>query len=84
MLFGLVNSAAGLALFTLGARMLPVIETALIGSLDAPLAPLWVWLAFNEIPSISTLAGGLIVFSAVGLHILVEARRKEAVAPLPD
>ena len=38
-LFGLVNSAIGLALFTLGSRMLPAIETGLIGSLDAPLAP---------------------------------------------
>ncbi|CAN5461898.1 EamA family transporter [soil metagenome] len=68
-LFGLVNAAAGLALFTLGARRLPAIETALIGSLDAPLAPLWVWLAFSETPSSATLAGGLIVFAAVGLHI---------------
>ena len=39
-LFGLVNAAAGLALFTLGARRLPAVETALIGSLDAPLAPI--------------------------------------------
>lgn len=39
-LFGIVNSAVGLALFTLGARHLPAIETALIGSLDAPLASL--------------------------------------------
>lgn len=74
-LFGLVNSAVGLALFTLGARLLPAIETALIGALDAPLAPLWVWLAFGETPGIGTLAGGLIVFAAVAVHIMVEARR---------
>ncbi|MBV9567535.1 MAG: DMT family transporter [Hyphomicrobiales bacterium] len=73
-LFGLVNSAVGLALFTLGARLLPPIETALIGSLDAPLAPLWVWIAFKETPSFSTLAGGLVVFAAVTIHIMVEAR----------
>ena len=66
-LFGLVNSAVGLALFTLGARRLPAIETALIGSLDAPLAPLWVWLAFNETPSTSTIVGGLIVSQALTL-----------------
>lgn len=60
-LFGLVNSAAGLALFTLGARRLPAIETALIGSLDAPLAPLWVWMAFNERPDRATIGGGVIV-----------------------
>jgi drug/metabolite transporter (DMT)-like permease len=76
-LFGLVNSALGLALFTLGARLLPAIETALIGSLDAPLAPLWVWLAFHETPSASTLIGGIVVFVAVATHIIVEARKQQ-------
>lgn len=80
-LFGLVNSAIGLALFTLGARYLPAIETALIGSVDAPLAPLWVWLAFNETPSASTLTGGLVVFAAVAIHIVVEARRRQEITP---
>ena len=72
-LFGIVNSALGLALFTLGARFLPAIETALIGSLDAPLAPLWVWLAFGETPSASTLVGGSIVFVAVAVHMTIGA-----------
>lgn len=70
--FGIVNSAVGLALFTLGARYLPVIETALLGALDAPLAPLWVWLAFQETPGTSTIIGGLIVFIAVGMHLGAE------------
>jgi drug/metabolite transporter (DMT)-like permease len=69
-LFGLTTFAVGLPLFTLGARRLAAIETALIGSLDAPLAPLWVWLAFRETPSASTLIGGSIVFAAVGLHLV--------------
>ena len=75
MLFGLVNSAVGLALFTLGARLLPAIETALIGSLDAPLAPLWVWLVFNETPGASTMIGGAIVFIAVAAHLIVGASK---------
>jgi drug/metabolite transporter (DMT)-like permease len=68
-LFGVVNSAIGLILFTLGARFIPPIETALIGSLDAPLAPLWVWIAFDEAPSAATVVGGAIVFAAVGIHV---------------
>jgi drug/metabolite transporter (DMT)-like permease len=73
-LFGLVNSAIGIVLFTLGSRLLPAIETGLIGSLDAPLAPIWVWLAFGETPTSTTLVGGLIVFGAVFAHVLVSAR----------
>lgn len=79
-LFGLVNSSIGLVLFTLGSRMLPAIETGLIGSLDAPLAPVWVWLAFAETPTTATLTGGLIVFVAVAAHIVVGARLTPAVA----
>ena len=71
--FGLVNSALGLALFTLGARFLPATETALIGSLDAPLAPLWVWLVFSETPGGSTILGGAIVFIAVAAHLIAGA-----------
>ncbi len=74
-LFGLVNSALGLALFTLGARLLPAIETALIGALDAPLAPIWVWLFFAEIPGAETMLGGAVVFAAVLTHILLQRRR---------
>lgn len=73
-LFGLVNSALGLTLFTLGARHLPSIQTALIGALDAPLAPLWVWRAFGETPGIATLLGGLVVFIAVAAHTAWTAR----------
>ena len=72
-LFGIVNSAVGLALFTLGAKMLPAIETALIGALDAPLAPLWVWLVFSETPSTSTMIGGAIIFIAVAAHLAAGA-----------
>jgi drug/metabolite transporter (DMT)-like permease len=73
--FGLVNSAIGLALFTLGARLLPAIETALIGAVETPLAPAWVWIIFAEIPSAPTLFGGAVVLTAVLAHILYQNRR---------
>lgn len=76
-LFGLVNSALGMVLFTLGARRLPAIETALIGALDAPLAPLWVWMAFGETPGFATAIGGFIVFVAVAAHVILSARTTE-------
>ena len=70
-LFGLANSALGLALFAIGSKMLPAAETALIGALDAPLAPIWVMIAFGEIPSITTIAGGTIVFVAILTRMLL-------------
>lgn len=84
-LFGVATFAIGLPLFTLGARHLPAIETALIGSLDAPLAPLWVWLAFKETPSSSTFVGASIVFAAVGMHLALSSARRVSISSLgPD
>ena len=74
-LFGLVNSALGLTLFSLGARFLPAVETALITALDAPLAPVWVFLVFAETPELATLGGGGIVFAIVAQHLWRENRR---------
>ena len=78
-LFGIVNSSMGLAFFALGSKRLPAIETALIGALDAPLAPLWVWMVFNEAPSINTMIGGAIVFGAVVFHIVLSQRKAATV-----
>ncbi len=68
-LFGLVNQVLGFGLFALGARLLPPMETALITALDAPLAPLWVWLILAETPGLATLSGGAIVMVAVIGHV---------------
>jgi drug/metabolite transporter (DMT)-like permease len=75
-LFGLVNSAIGLALFAMGARLIPAVETGLIGSLEVPLAPIWVWLAFSETPDRNTILGGALVFVAVLTHLTVGARSR--------
>jgi drug/metabolite transporter (DMT)-like permease len=75
-LFGLVNSAVGLALFTLGSRLIPAVETALIGALDVPLAPIWVWLAFGETPGRNTIIGGVLVFGAVLANIAFGTRSR--------
>lgn len=71
--FGVVNSALGLTLFIYGSKILPAVETALITALDAPLAPLWVWLIFNETPDAATLIGGSIVFVAITRYLFVTA-----------
>jgi len=73
--FGLVNSSLAFALFVFGARRVTPVETALIGALEVPITPLWVWLAFDETPSAPTLAGGALVLAAVLGHILWTARR---------
>ena len=50
-------------------------ETALIGALEVPITPMWVWLVYDEAPSTPTLIGGALVLAAVLGHILWSSRR---------
>src|SRR5262249_38997771 len=75
-LFGFVQMSLGLGFFTLGSRLIPAAETALISALETPLAPLWVWLAFGEAVSPHALAGGAVVMAAVMGHVLLQGRRR--------
>ena len=73
-LFGATNMGIGLIFVSAGSKLIPAVETALIGSLEAPLAPLWVWLAFGETPLVTTVAGGALVMAAVIGHVGAAAR----------
>jgi drug/metabolite transporter (DMT)-like permease len=77
-LFGFSQMTLGLTLFVIGARLIPAAHTALIGALETPLAPLWVWLAFGELPPRLVFVGGAIVMAAVVGHVLIENRRDRA------
>jgi drug/metabolite transporter (DMT)-like permease len=70
-LFGVTQLGLGLLLLTAGARRLSAARVALVGGLDVPLAPIWVWLAFAETPSPATVAGGLAVVAAVVVNTVV-------------
>ncbi|HLH65555.1 MAG TPA: DMT family transporter [Solirubrobacteraceae bacterium] len=72
-LFGAGQIGLGLILLTIGARLIPAAQVALISLLEVVLGPLWVWLAVNERPSVATIIGGAIVVVAVVLQALQPA-----------
>jgi drug/metabolite transporter (DMT)-like permease len=80
-LFGAAQFGVGLLLLTLGTRLISATRSALIGSLETPLAPFWVWLGFGEIPSLMTCVGGGVVMAAILADMLLTARRNGAHAP---
>jgi drug/metabolite transporter (DMT)-like permease len=69
-LFGTTQFGLGLLLLTLGTRRISAARAALISTLEVPLAGVWVWLAFGEVPSFAVLVGGLIVMLAVVANLL--------------
>lgn len=65
---GVGQIGLGLAFLTLGARLIPAAEVALLSLLEVVLGPLWVWLAQSERPAVTTIAGGLVVVAAVAIQ----------------
>jgi len=73
-MFGSFQVALGLTLFVLGSRQLPSGQASLIATLETPLMPFWVWLAFQEIPTTRALFGGALVMGAVLADIIADSR----------
>lgn len=77
-LFGIAQFGLGLLLLTLGTRLIPAARSALIGNLELPLGPVWVWLAFGELPTWATCVGGAVVAAAVAGDMLLGRRHRLA------
>jgi len=75
-LLGSVQFAGGFILITLGSRYVPAAQIALLSLTETVLAPLWVWLGVDEVPSPLTLAGGTVVLLAVVAQALAGMRRE--------
>lgn len=66
--FGVFHAIASVTLAE-GAKRVPAGQTALIGALETPLAPVLALLILREVPSPTTLIGGAIVLTAVLLSL---------------
>jgi drug/metabolite transporter (DMT)-like permease len=75
-LLGVGQMGLGLAFLTVGARLIPAAEAALITLLEVVLGPLWVWMAYGEEPGAATLVGGAVVVGAVILQTMTPPTRE--------
>jgi drug/metabolite transporter (DMT)-like permease len=73
-MFGFFQVAIGLTLFFIGSRFLPSSQAALISTLETPLMPFWVWLAFADVPALRVFIGGALVMGAVIADIIGDSR----------
>jgi drug/metabolite transporter (DMT)-like permease len=78
---GVGQMGLGLAFLTMGARLIPAAEVALISLLEVVLGPLWVWFALSEHPSTATLFGGSVVVAAVAVQAGGQATEASRLAP---
>ncbi|HET7572391.1 MAG TPA: DMT family transporter [Gaiellaceae bacterium] len=77
---GVGQIGLGLAFLSIGARLIPAAEVALITLLEVVLGPLWVWIFLSERPGAGVLAGGAIVLAAV---VLQAGSRQPEGQPVP-
>jgi drug/metabolite transporter, DME family len=82
MAMGAVILAFGMALYTLGSRVIPAAELTLLSMIEVMLAPIWVWLLLGETASAGTFLGGAILLAAVAFNALSGARRKPLAPPV--
>ena len=65
---GVGQIGLGFVFLTIGGRLIPAAEVALITLLEVVLGPLWVWLVLSERPGVATLVGGVVVLAAVAIQ----------------
>ena len=73
-LLGVVQLGLGSVFFALAAQGVPAVQLTLFALGEPLLAPLWVWLMLDDLPTMTTLIGGAVLFAALALQ--VSASRK--------
>jgi drug/metabolite transporter (DMT)-like permease len=71
-----VSLGLGLAIFTIGVRLIPSAFAALLGTGETVLGPVWAWLILSEVPKARTLLGGGIVLAALLAYLAWQLRRQ--------
>lgn len=75
-LWGGVVAGLGHSLFVIAARRLTGGEVTFVMLLEFVLAPIWVWLIVNEIPTWTTMVGGAVVMTSLALWTVSASRQR--------
>jgi drug/metabolite transporter (DMT)-like permease len=81
---GVAQVGIGFVLFVRATRRLSAVEVTLIGLLETILAPLWVWIGFDEEPATMAIVGGGILLATLAVHAALSDARPTAAAPAAE
>ncbi|MCY4226625.1 MAG: DMT family transporter [Gammaproteobacteria bacterium] len=76
LVLGVFQFGLGFLFLTLAARHIPAAEVALFALSESVLAPLWVWIGVNEVPSQFTIYGSVLVFLSVFGYCMISIRNR--------
>jgi len=74
--YGALSIGISLIVYTVGSRLVPAAELTLLSLTEVVLGPVWVWLAFAEIPSGLTLLGGAVLLVSIVGRAATGIRRR--------
>ncbi len=73
--YGVLVIGAGIFMLTVGARHVPAAELVVLSLTEVVFGPIWVALAFGEVPSGLTLIGGAILLGSITTQAVLGMRR---------
>jgi drug/metabolite transporter (DMT)-like permease len=73
---GVFQVGLGLAIYTIGSKVVPAAELTLLSMTEVLLGPVWVWLFIGETASLFTLVGGAVLMLAIAGNAISGLRRK--------
>ena len=62
-------------IMTIAQKYTPAYQVYLVFLLESVLGTAWVWVVINEVPSINTIIGGLILLTSVLIYMILETRK---------
>jgi DME family drug/metabolite transporter len=68
----------GTVCFNLASPSISAVGLVVLAQTETVFAPVWVWLAFGETPSLSTVVGGAMILAGVVMTALARPARRES------
>jgi len=72
---GVIQIGISYFIFNIGIKYVSATESMIIGMLEAIFNPIWVFFGVGEIPSITAIIGGSIIFIAIILHNFIGVKK---------
>ncbi len=76
---GIFQIGIAYAIFSYGLKKVYAIEASLISMIEPVLNPVWVFLGYGEIPSITAIFGGIIIISAISVRTYISETKKRLI-----
>ena len=75
---GVFQAGVGFTLVVLGTRYIPAAQVGLLAMVEPVLAPIWVWIGVGEVPGLTTIFGGAIIFLAITTDGILNIKSSES------